>query len=520
MAQYDEDELDDQDALEAEKALEDQVDESAPSEDQLDESPDLPKEDAETDKEIQAAEDTGEHEAGKQTIPDEIKSHSDELLSEMAPETPEAAPAPKAAPSQLDKYRNFMDEYKSLQDQRSRGNLVAGLAAAGGKIGQSIAGKYSGNFTPDMSGVKFLQDQANIPVQNFEKGQVVQSRGMQLQSEIAASDPTSPQSKLVRDYLSKRLGMTLPETVSASDAMFLMKTMGRPVQTKFQKVNGTWTDPETGASKRMSAVFDPASGSYRDPDTGKSLPGFIAEGLNPFQLGKGEHGESVVFNKSRGGAPTPVSGAPNFTGAQNSRDIYNNLQPDLRKELDNKIVPNFNQLTQKTQQRLMHQAPIMAKLEEAKLNPAAYAQLQAELARFDVGDQRLAQQEFNMFATRHGYKGWGDWVQKNSEGTISSDFADDFAHTINNTVQGMQEDLNKQAEKHASLLIGRLPSNQQVDPKLIAPLIYAGYKPANQTRMLIDKRDGQLKPIKADKYDAALKAKDADGNSLFEVPRQ
>ena len=407
---------------------------------------------------------------------DEELADADAIGEDLASKSPQIHVTPEN--NQLNKFKQYMDQYKQLQDQQRKGDVVNGLIAAGGKIGQSIAGRNSGNFVPDPTGNAMLAKMNERPLQQFELGQAVQGRGMQLQSEMAAADPDSPQSKLVRKYVETRLGLKLDDDVSAADAQMLLKTVGRPIQTKYQKVNGTWTDPTTNESKRMSAIFDPGTGTYKDATSGQPLPGFLAEGLNPFQTVTNPNtGEREVFNKSRGGAPTPMGGKAPVTVSSSPQDINAGLDPVTRKELNDKIVPNFNKLTEKTQQRLMHQAPIMAKLEEAQLNPAAYAQLQAEMARFDVGDQRLAQQEFNMFATRHGYKGWGDWVQKNSTGTISPDFAQDFAHTINNTVRGMQQDLNEQAEKQASLLINRLPPGQKADPKAVAKLIYAGYKP-------------------------------------------
>lgn len=295
------------------------------------------------------------------------------------------------------------------------------------------------------------------------------------------------------------------EGMSAWDLHDLVKEK-TGVAKAFQSKTGSYTD-ENGNKIRTSGIFDPNTGQYKDTD-GKVLKGFIAEGVNPFQLTKNQEGQDVVFSKSQGIAPTTLKPSGNFNSTQTPQDVYSQLTPVDRKELNEKIIPNFNKLTEKTQQRLMHEAPIMAKLNEAQINPAAYAQLQAELARFDVGDQRLAQQEFNMFATRHGYKGWGDWVQKNSTGTISPDFANDFAHTITNTVKGMKQDLNNQAENQANLIINRLPPGQKADPKLIAPLIYAGYQPVQQSSDMVQvtsKATGKTLMMPKDKTDQAKK---------------
>lgn len=398
------------------------------------------------------------------------------LASLSMPALPGSAPAKNP---QLDKYQQFIDQYKQLQNQRSKGDLVNGLLAAGGKIGQSMAGKFSGNFTPDQSGIQMLQKMNERPVQDFEQGQVVQGRGMQLKDMMDDHDANSSKSKLIREYLKNRLGMNLGDDVSAADAQNLLKTIGKPTQSHFQKVNGVATID--GQTKSMSAIFDPASGQYINPETRQVIPGFHAESLNPFQNVKdADTGQNTTFNKSTGGRNAPV--APHYAGIDNPNDFYAMLgktNPNLRKEMQDKIIPDFNKLTQKPQERLMHEGPIMARLKEAKINPAAYAQLQAEMARFDVGDQRLAQQEFNMFAQRHGYQGFGDWVRKNSSGTINDSFEKDFSDAIGSTADSIRTELSKMAEQKAQAVISRLPKDQQVDVSVVAPLIYAGYKPHN-----------------------------------------
>lgn len=489
-----EDDVDDQDALEGLNSEEDTLpsDESdadselelpfsrkEPKDIESEDLADLPgssDEDDNVDKEYDASEEIGRESNKLMPGDNSVEAHGDDDLESQLDLSPLTHRNP-----QLNKYQDYMTQYKKLQDQQRNGDLVNGLIAAGGKIGQSMAGKYSGNFVPDQSGNQMLEKMNARPIQNFEQGMAVEKAGNAMNADAATHDPDSPQSKLVRKYVETRLGLKLDDNVSAADAQMLLKTVGRPTQTKFQKVNGSWTNPSTGQKQRMSAIFDPSTGAYKNADTGESLPGFLAEGLNPYQVVTDPRtGLKSTFNKSSGGGLTNVQPLASAGKATNAQELNAALDPVTRKEMNDKIIPNFNKLTEKTQQRMMHEAPIMAKLQEAQLNPAAYAQLQAEMARFDVGDQRLAQQEFNMFATRHGYKGWGDWVQKNSTGTISPDFAQDFAHTIHNTVQGMQSDLNAQAEKQANLVIGRLPPGQRPDPSVIAPLIYSGYKPSKK----------------------------------------
>lgn len=457
--------------------------------------------DEDASKEIDDSEATAEDEVKKKPIKQEIDEEADDLMGQLpakkeaspAPEVDEDGLVPSKPKSSLDRYQEFINEYKRLQANRQKSDLVAGLAAAGGKIGQSMAGKYSGNFTPDPAGPNLIRQMGERPVQDFEQNQVVQGRQMALKGSMDAADPASPQSKMVRDYVNQRLGMNLPDTVSAADAQMLLKTVGRPTIAKYQKVNGSYTDDE-GVMHRVSASFDPQTHSYIDVN-GKKLPdNFIAEGLNPFQNNIDPNtGEQRLLNKSRGTiSPVGPSKAPALAGAQTPNEVYATISPEVRKELNNKIAPEFNKATEKTRQRLTHVPVIMQRLQEAQTNPAALPQLKAELARFDVGDQRLAQQEFNMFGQRMGYQGVKDWLEAHSTGTISKDFADSMAQAIGHVSEDLKGEMNDQAEERAKQLVARLPDEaKDVDPAKIAPLIYGGYKPKEEKVKVRNVQTGQ-----------------------------
>lgn len=173
-----------------------------------------------------------------------------------------ASPAPSKAPSRLDQYKDYMEQYKKLQQGRKNSDLVSGLAAAGAQIGQSMAGKYSGQFQPDMSGVQVLNKMAERPVQDFEQGQVVQSRGLQLKGLTDAADPASPQSRLVRQYLNQRLFKDNPlgEDISANDAMMLLKTVGKPGTEKASQV--PLINQKTG--EKTTGVWHPIQQTFTD----------------------------------------------------------------------------------------------------------------------------------------------------------------------------------------------------------------------------------------------------------------
>lgn len=451
----------------------DELEEEAAPEALEDDKPEVPSED-DTDDVPEARPETEEEDTSQS--PEETTKEIEE--AEALQPMEQAALQESKPSSPADKYRNFLDTYQKLQKQRQTGDLVAGLVGAGDKIGQSMAGRYSGNVKPDLSGVELLQQQAGKPVTDFEQAQVVGGRGLQLQGLMNAADPNSQQSKLTRQYLSQRLGLNLSDDVSAQDAAAMMKMVGRPMQTKYQKVNGTWVDPTTGKAQRMSAIFDPGTGTYKNADTGKALPGFLAEGLNPFQITKDPNtGQNQILNKSRGIVSPLDNGQAPVGEATTPQDVNASLDPVTRKELNDKVTPAFNKETEKIQQRLNHVPVILQRLDEAQTNPAALPQLKAELARFDVGDQRLAQQELEMFAKRQGYKGWEDLLQAKTQGTISSDFADDMRTAISHVSDNLKDQISQAAEKHAKTLANRMPPGQKVDPQVIAPLLYGDYKP-------------------------------------------
>jgi hypothetical protein len=245
-----------------------------------------------------------------ESLPQEVEptqdQSNDDLDKELAQNEPLVLPVDASKPrGSQPSIVELMQQYKALQDQRSKGDLVAGLAAAGAKIGQSMAGRYSNNFKPDLSGSELIQNMANRPVTDFEQKQIVQGRAEQLQSEISANDPNSPQSKLVREYLKQRipgLSQYITDDMSASDAQNLIKQIGRQQIQHYQKGVGTAT--VNGQKQRVQASFDPVTASWID-NQGNRLPDFIQEGLTPLQFTKDSKGNIVQLNKSSSAVGQP-----------------------------------------------------------------------------------------------------------------------------------------------------------------------------------------------------------------------
>lgn len=213
--------------------------------------------------------------------PEDIGEEVD-ASDEFGKQAVDAEPVKQRNP-RLDKYQKFMEDYKKLQEQRQGGLLTAGLLQAGGQVGQALAGKYSGNFKPDESGIETIKQMANRPVTDFEDAQKVQKSGIGLQDDMESRDPSSHMSQVYRDYARKRLNMPeLTDETSAFDIMNLLKGVGRPPQQKGGQIVRTF-NPQTGQVEVK--VFDPTSMSLQslnetagfalqprvDPRTGETM---------------------------------------------------------------------------------------------------------------------------------------------------------------------------------------------------------------------------------------------------------
>ena len=225
----------------------------------IEENPEQEAEDAEAVQEDLATKKTPEQEFAEASDEEEAS-----LKDDVPPQLPkvDSTNIPEAPKSKLDQYQHFMNEYRRLQEQRQKSNLIAGLMAAGGQIGQSMAGKYSGNFKPDLTGVELMKQQAAQPISDLETQQAVSSRGLQLQGLQNSYDPNSAQSKAVRQYLNQSVfkNNPLPDTVSAADAASLMKMVGKPSSTHLSQL--PMVNQETGA--KTMAIFNPSTGGFTD----------------------------------------------------------------------------------------------------------------------------------------------------------------------------------------------------------------------------------------------------------------
>lgn len=458
----------------------------------------------------------------------------DELKKKPEPKEDADGLVPSAPKSNLDKYQEFINEYKRLQQNRQNSDLVAGLAAAGGKIGQSMAGKYSGNFTPDPAGPNLIRQMGERPVQDFEQGQVVQGRGMQLQGMMNSNDPNSAQSKLVRQYLNNSIfkNSPLPDNVSATDAASVMKMVGKPQATHLSQL--PMVNQQTG--EKTMATFNPTLGTFTDI-AGKPLGDGWVRDYRAQSFVDPATQERLGFSGGTG----KVSGT--LTGPGINRPGA----PEAKAE-GPPVELNRTMLTAQQSKQLDHARDKF--LSEVKGDRSAINSADRVMEVLQSGQSLgdLPAEEQDQMSRAFGQTGHitdaqmgrtlgrADWKSRLNlaksmffEGKIDDEnrqFLMDVMQTIKN--QNQQFVTNK-AKVYSSNLANDFATapnlkKSKVTPdsiiKLLSVEAAASSSAPSQQKMLIDNRDGKLKPIQADKYDAALKAKDKDGKPLFSAPEQ
>lgn len=146
-------------------------------------------EDDDMDKEV-ALDEMDQAKSGKMTIPQEITEQAEDLESQLpktrmpasdpesletddfpeeadiasAPATKDSATSSSLVPQSLD---DRLMKLQELMNQRRDQQQSLNALSAGNKIGQSLAGKYSGQFNPDTHITDSLQKQANQPVDDY-----------------------------------------------------------------------------------------------------------------------------------------------------------------------------------------------------------------------------------------------------------------------------------------------------------------------------------------------------------------
>lgn len=164
---------------------------------------------------------------------------------------------PQEANPNLQKYQDYLSQYKQLQDTAGKKETM--LNALGGlqTIGASLAGKGYGNI-PDTSNLEPIRKSIQSAPQEFEQAQKVQATGLSLDDETQARDPNSQISQTYRKYANEKLKINFDPNTSAYDMMKLLKSAGRPAQNAKGQVVRTF-NPVTQQVEMQ--VFDPTSQS-------------------------------------------------------------------------------------------------------------------------------------------------------------------------------------------------------------------------------------------------------------------
>lgn len=467
-------------------------------------------EDADTEKELADSEDSD-----LKPVDQDINDESDDMLANIKPqdkanlnqEVSPSVPSNNSGNPKLDRFQDYINQYKKLQDQQRKGDLVNGLIAAGGKIGQSIAGKYSGDFVPDQTGNQMLAKMNERPLQQFEQGQIVQGRGMQLQSEIAANDPASPQSRLVRDYVEKRLGLKLNDDVSAADAQMLLKTIGKPTQESMRFVNLTNTNKNSpdygktilGKLSKSGAMFDSKGNPLSD--------NYVIQ--NAEQITKDANGNVFQVNKNMPGiAPRQIlSSAYKPVTAMNPQETEN-FRPDInqRKALGEE-QKRMDTMTKAAREGVES----ATKLEQALKSDNVYqgATLKTTLPKLMGFNGRMSPLEQQMWT---GSQAWNDraaqFMQTAEEGTLTEKnkqealaLLEDYKQNVNSDLQNISQGSQQHLEQVYSIPRSFSAKATQF------PALLKTNKESNDLVKVISAKTGKSFMLPKDKVQEALKKK-------------
>lgn len=458
----------------------------------------LSPEDDETDKETDEADLTAEREVDNQSVPEEITSQSNDLLSSI----------PKSqSNSQLSKYQDFLNEYKALQDQRRKSDLVTGLIAAGGKIGQSMAGKYSGNFNPDQSGIQMLQKMADRPVQDFEQRQIVQSRGVQVQSEMDSHDPKSPQSRLVRKYINEKFpSLQLADDVSAADAQLLLKTVGKPGIMKPQL--SQYLNKGTG----NPIIYDQQKNKMIDSVTGEQVnSGDFVRNYTT----KDAHG-NIIYTGGPGQAPvTAVSSK--YGAIENMKpEQVESFQPDKeQRDAIKDSQASLNKQNEIAQKQFNAISKIKSTLSSNNKLSSAVIRTQMPRLSGEVGNLNESEQQ-----VWTGSQAVNDqieqWLSSKANSEITDTNKKELLQLINIFEKSITDAANQakdrtQQQLEVNYAIPRIFSTKG----LTTPGSLRKEAPTNKVRVR-NVKTGQVGLIPKENLQKALNSEDAEGNMLYE----
>lgn len=421
------------------------------------------------------------------------------------------------APSPVDKYKKYLEDYKKLQDSRRSDLRMNGILQGINQMAQGYAARKVPGYKVDNSAIARIGEQsANRPVEDFEQGQIVQGRQLGLQSDMAAHDPTSPQSTMVRNYLGQKLGMKLPDDVSAADAMMLMKTMGKPQQTKFAQL--PVTNQQTG--EKTMAVFNPTTGTFASVDGKPMGPEWVRD-YRAQSFVDPRTGERSGFSGGTGKVTGPLTGP----------GVSTPMAP--APEAGQSAELNRTMLTAQQSKQLDHNRDKFVaevKNDRAAVNSADRV-MQVLQNGGDLGD--LPAEEQDQMSRAFGQTGH---ITDSQMGRVlgRSDWRSRMENALSLGFQGKLTDENRQflmdvmktiKEQNQNFITNKAkvysanmandfksaPNLKQynVTPESINKLLsveQAASSSQGAPKMLREKKSGKVVPIKADKYDAAVKS--------------
>lgn len=215
------------------------------------------------------------------------------------------------------KYDSLLGEYKKLQEDRQKQQNLLGYLAASQQIGQSIAGKHSGDFKADTSGIDMLNKMADRPVQDYTDNIKQQDMDMQLREAQEDRDPFSPKAIQARQ-LAKSRGYKISDDMSYSDVVKVLKT-GDPLKNSLDQQSFA-----QGQQKLQLGAIDLSDAdrlrNAKDPTASVAQAFAIKAGLSP-EVVKGKsrwelEGLLKLYKETQGASETflPQSETDPLTG--------------------------------------------------------------------------------------------------------------------------------------------------------------------------------------------------------------
>lgn len=361
----------------------------------------------------------------------------------------------------------LLDEYRELLAQRQQKQKELNVLAGANQISQAIAGRYSGNYTPDMTGIKLLQEQANQPVEDYTLAAKQDKLDTELRDMDKLRDPSSSTSQFYR-LMAKQKGLAVEDDMSAWDLSQMSKAMGSSTSRPFIPRN--FIDRATG--NVVSGRYDMTTGQYSDA-AGNVYTDVIPYNA-PILVEDKKTQEKFLLERGTGqktGVTGPSITKEELTKPASPKTTFKQLNAKDQSRLDEESKAFSTETKDIRESYDKIDALVEQKIDLATKNELAASQLGAEVATiFENG--RLTDEDVLRYTRRPAIiSRLQDGIKTLASGTITKDKAKELKETLTVYKEALNENLRERADQKASTLLNKLSTD--VDPKNLSSLIYS-----------------------------------------------